>query len=106
MLFGKRAWVQAHRVGLCEEFVDGHKFYLSDHFGLMAYVDVDDCYVSRTTQCKAAAKARRGQLANLMEQNQQRELVEVKATRQRGREDLALARRRANERDEAEIRRA
>ena len=106
VLFGKRTWAHVHRVGLCAEYFDGQKFYLSDHFGLMAYVDCDDCYGSRTHQNIAAAKVRRGQLAYLMEQNQQKELVEVKESGQRGREEQALARRRAQERDQAEFRRA
>ena len=105
VLFGKKVWAQAHLVGQCEQFFEGEQFYLSDHFGVMAYVDVRDVYASRAKRDLAAAQVLRGRMANLMEENQQRELVEVKALRQAGREDLALAQQRARLRDAEDFRR-
>lgn len=106
VLFGKRLWAAAHVVGQCEQYFDGEKFHLSDHFGLMAYVDVDDAYASRATLDVAVAKARRRQLVTGMEQNQQKEIADTKERRQAGREEQALARRRAQERDRADLQRA
>ena len=102
VLFGKRVWAVAHLVGLCEQYFDGEKFYLSDHFGVMSYVDADDSYASRANLDMAAARARRRQLGLVMERNQQKELADAKARRK----EQALARRRAHERDRADLQRA
>ena len=84
---------------------EGEEFYLSDHFGVLAYVDVCDAYVSRAKQDVVATQARRGHLVRLREHGQEKELVEVKARRQVGREEQALARRRTAERDREQFQR-
>lgn len=105
VLFGKKVWAEAHLVGQGKRFFDGHEFYMSDHFGVMSYVDSGDVYASLAKQDSVVARTRRGQLVALRDQAQQKELVEVRALRQAGREDLAFARRRAAERDRAEFQR-
>jgi len=106
VLFGKRAWAEAHLVGQGKMFFDGCEFCLSDHFGVMAYVDVGDVYASRAKQDCVTARVRRGQLVSMREQAQQKELLEVKASCQAGREGQALARLRALQRGRAEYQRA
>ena len=106
VLFGSKVWVHAHLVGQVEKFYAGEKFHLSDHFGLMAYVDVGDLYASRAKQDVVAARVRRAQLLALVEQNQQKESIEVRALRQAGREGQALARQRVQERRRDDVRRA
>ena len=106
VLFGQRVWVAAHLVGQCEQYFDGERFYLSDHFGLMAYVDVDDAYGSRAKLDVDRAKARRRELVGAMERNQQKEIADARERRQAGREEQALLRRRAQERDRDDLQRA
>ena len=97
VLFGGKLCAQAHLVGQCEQFFQGEKFFLSDHFGVMAYVDSSDVYDSRAKQVVVVARVRRQLLAAPVEQSQQKELIEVKALRQAGREGQALARQRVQE---------
>ena len=105
VLFGRNVWAESHLVGSGSVYFEGSEFWLSDHCGLLAYVDLCDAYGSSAKQDKIVARARRGQLVSLRDQNQQKELVEVKARRQHGREEQALARRRAAERDRAAFQR-
>ncbi len=106
VLFGKKVWAEAHLVGQAKRFFAGHEFYVSDHFGVMSYVDCGDMYASLAKQDSVVARSRRGQLVALRDQAQQKELVEVRALRQAGREDMEFARRRAAERDRADFQRA
>ena len=101
VLFGQNVWGESHLVGNGSVYFEGSEFWLSDHCGLLAYVDLCDAYGSKAKQDVPVARARRGQLVSLRDVNQQKELVEVKARRQQGREEQALARRRAAERDRA-----
>ena len=105
VLFGSKLWAESHLVGQGPVFFDGEEFYLSDHFGVLAYVDVSDAYASRAKQDVVATQARRGHLVRLREHGQEKELVEVKARRQLGREEQALARRRTAERDREQFQR-
>ena len=72
----------------------------------MSYVDSGDMYASLAKQDSVVARSRRGQLVALRDQAQQKELVEVRALRQAGREDMEFARRRAAERDRVGFQRA
>ena len=105
VLFGKKVWAESHVVGNGPVHFEGSEFWLSDHCGLLAYVDFCDAYGSKAKQDVVVARARRGQLVSMREQSQQKELVEVKARRQQGREEQALARRRVAERDRAAFQR-
>ena len=44
VLFGKHAWAESHLVGQGKLHFEGREFCLSDHFGVMAYVDVAEVY--------------------------------------------------------------
>jgi hypothetical protein len=72
----------------------------------MAYVDVGDTYASRAQQDVAVARLRRGHLVSVRNQAQQKELAEVSARRQAGREEHAAARQRVAERDRSDFQRA
>ena len=106
VLFGDRVWAESHLVGNGPVCVDGSEFHLSDHSGLLAYVDVCDAYASTAKQDLVASRLRRAQLVSLRDGSQQRKLEEMKARRQHGREEQALARRRAAERDREEFQHA
>ena len=89
--FGEKVWAKAHLVRLCEQFFNGCKFYLSDHlsdhFGVMSYLDVSAAYASvGRKQDFVAAGARRDELVSFMCQCQQKDQVEMRALLQRGRE--------------------
>ena len=101
--FGKRLWAEAHLVGQGKRYFDGCEFCLSDHFGLVVHVDVDDAYASGAKQDCVRARARRGQLVAVREESEQREAVEVKAMQQAGRESAEIARRRAADRDKVDF---
>ena len=98
-LFGKSMWAEAHLVAQGKQSFDGVEFCLSDHFGLMVYVDAGRVFESRVKGDVRSAEARRKALAQIREQAQQTEAEEVKARREAAREGQALARQRATERD-------
>ena len=98
-MFAEHVWAESHLIGQAKVFFEGSEFFLSDHFGVMAYVDVVDVYGSKAKQDRVAAQSRRSQLVRLRDELQQKELVEVRAMVQEGREERALARQRAMERD-------
>ena len=79
---------------------------MSDHFGVVAYVDVGSFFASKAKQAVSVARDRRSQLVGLRDQSQQKERVEVRAKSKADREELALARQRASERDRDDYRRA
>ena len=106
VLFGNRVWAESHLVGNGPVNFEGSEFYVSGHCGVLAYVDVCDAYASRAKHDLAVARARRAQLVSLRDTSQQKELVEMKARRQQGREEQALARRRVAERDRAAFQQA
>ena len=90
-------------MGQGKRYFDGCEFCLSDHFGLVVHVDVDDAYASGAKQDCVRARARRGQLVAVREESEQREAVEVKAMQQAGRESAEIARRRAADRDKVDF---
>ena len=106
VLFAGHVWAESHLVGQGKIFFEGQELNFSDHYGLLCYVDVCAAYGSRAKQDIVAARVRRASLVSIREQNQQKELVEVQARRQEGRDDQALARKRASEQDREEYQRA
>jgi len=106
VLFGEQVWAETHLVGQQKQFFDESEFYLSDHFGIMAYVDVDASYSSRVQTDVACARVRRGQLVQIREEAAFKELQEVKAKRQEGREEKHLHRQRVAENDRASFQRS
>ena len=102
-LFGQGLWAEAHLVGQGKEFFDGAEFNLSDHFGVMVYVDNAECYEAITKKSEMVRRLHRKRLADLRERFQQLELVENKARRLAGREQQAVERRRVAERDRADF---
>ena len=95
VLFAGSLWVEAHVVGEARRFFDGAEFCLSDHFGLLCYVDVHNAYSLRSKAGEMEARARRLRLVSLKDLAVQKELVESRALLQLGREEQALARKRA-----------
>ena len=101
VLFGSRVWAEAHLVGQGKVYFGGSEFCLSDHFGVLAYVDVGKLYASAAKRDVVTARERRGQLRKLKDETEQKELVWVRAMAQAGREELAAARRRLSEGERA-----
>ena len=96
------AWIASYLVadcGLSLIWLDKAKFFsrVGSFICLITvafwHVDVCDAYASRAKQDVVLAQARRGHLVRLREHGQEKELVEVKARRQMGREEQAVARR-------------
>ena len=105
-LFGRCMWAEAHVVAKGRVSFEGQEFCMSDHFGLMVYVDVGNVFASRLKADQRSAMARRKAVAQLKEQAQQKEEEEVKARRQAAQEERAVARQRAAERGRQEWGRA
>ena len=61
-LFGDGVWAEAHLVAEGKVFFGGQEFFMSDHFGVMAYIDQNDVYSASSKCASVAARARRGQL--------------------------------------------
>ena len=99
MFFRGPVWAEAHLVGQTKVFLDGLEFYRSDHFGLLAYVDVDDVFARDLGGDEGRARARRSLLVQMNENATQKEQVEARALLQLGREEQAVALRRASLRD-------
>ena len=96
------AQASVYMVGQCRFFEDGAEFFLSDHFGLLGLVDVHEAYSG--TAGTAAPRERRKALGR---QRDEEALVEQRwvLERQRlGRQEAALMRARASDRDRAELR--
>ena len=106
VLFAGSLWVEAHVIGEARRFFDGAEFCLSDHFGLLCYVDVHNAYGLRSRAGEMETRARRLRLVSLKDLAVQKELVEARALLQLGREEMALARRRAAQRDQGEFQKA
>ena len=101
VLFGTEIWAETHLIGQRRRFFEGAEFCLSDHFGLLIYVDASNMYPSRSKADVLAARIRRAQLVSLRDESQQKESVEVKAARQEGREGKAMQLQRVAECDRA-----
>ena len=61
-LFGAGLWAEAHLVGQGKVFFEGQEFFMSDHFGVMAYVDQSRLHAFSSKRPGVAAGARRAQL--------------------------------------------
>ena len=59
VLFRGKVWAEVHVVGDSRVANDGFEFYRSDHFGLMAFVDVAETYGARGKRGEICARARR-----------------------------------------------
>jgi hypothetical protein len=106
VLFAGAMWVEAQLIGEARRFFDGAEFCLSDHFGLLCYVDVHNAYSLRSRAGDMEARARRLRLASMKDLAVQKELVESRALLQLGREEQALARKRVALRDQGEFQQA
>ena len=99
VFFPDGVWAEAHLVGQGRRFFEGREFNLSDHFGVMCYVDVHEAYGSKGGFGGLSARARRGELVAMKDVSLQTELQEALAVLQSGRSEQAVARQRASERE-------
>ena len=79
--------------------------FLSDHFGLMVYADVADAYASRAKADVTAVLSRRKEVVTMRDECHRKEVEEVKAMLQAGRDNVVNARLRVAERDKKEFQR-
>ena len=99
VLFAQECFAAAHLIAQGRIGVGGEEFCMSDHFGLLVFADMGRVFSSRAKADQGAARTRRRAIAEACEQSQQAEYAEVQARRQALREDRALARQLAVERD-------
>ena len=87
----------AFLVGQCRQYWDGHHFYLSDHFGVLALLDVHGSYVGRAGV--KVPRERRRALGHLRDEEALSESRIVSERRRIGEEQAAVMRARAADRD-------
>ena len=97
VLFGRDVWAEAHLVGQRRQFFEGKEFCLSDHFGLMAYVDVSGVYARRGKKATEAQRGNRKIIVDMRDKYSCAETNENKAQRNLGREMQVVVRQRASE---------
>ncbi|CAK0803148.1 unnamed protein product, partial [Prorocentrum cordatum] len=98
-MFGEKLFARAHAMARGPVAFEGAQFCASDHFGLMAYVDVADVFALRGRERAEAARVRRGEARRVCEVGGEREAQEVRDRRQAARDQQGLDRERAAERD-------
>ena len=91
----------SYLVGQCRQFKDGVDFCLSDHFGVLALLDVSAAHLGRTGQ--GVVRDRRQALTRLRDQESLAELQVAREMLRIGREEAALMRARAADRDRGDF---
>ena len=64
VLFSGPLWAEAHLIGEARRLFDGCEFCLSDHFGVLGYIHVHDCYGSKNRMHELVARSRRAACDN------------------------------------------
>ena len=98
-MFGEKLFARAHVIARGPVVFEGVQFCMSDHFGLMVYVDVADVFAQRGRGRLEAARVRRGEVCRACDVGGEREAQEVRDRRQAAREQQGLDRERAVGRD-------
>ena len=101
VLFCGAVFGSSYLVGLCRQFKDGAEFCLSNHFGVLALLDVHGVY--RGTSGQRPIRERRQALGRLRDQESLAEQQQVREMHRVGREEAALMRARAADRDRADV---
>ena len=96
MFFRGAVFASGFLAGKRKQFQAGFEFFLSDHFALLALVDVHTDYGARDAS-RHALHARRAALTRLRDQNALREAVEAQESLRVGREHAAVDKRKGRE---------
>ena len=91
----------AFLVGQCKQFSDGGSFYLSDHFGVLTFVDAHRAHLGRVGA--AVVRERNRALAQLRNEAALAESHLVRERARQGHEEAALMRARAADRDRSAL---
>ena len=92
-------WVEGHRVGNCYEYRAGKKFHLSDHFGLLGFVDVHAAYGTAGGGQSHVAENRRAALGARRTQSAAVENILTRDREMSGERNVALEAERAAQRE-------
>ena len=92
-------WVEGHRVGNCYEYRAGKKFHLSDHFGLLGFVDVHAAYGTAGGGQSHVAENRRAALGSRRTQSAAVENILTRDREMSGERNVALEAERAAQRE-------
>ena len=101
VLFRCALFGSSYLVGQCRQVKEGVEFCLSGHFGVLALLDVHSVYKGASGQ--RAIRERRQALGRLRGQESLAEQQEVREMHRVGREEAALMRARAADRDRADV---
>ena len=92
----------AYLVGMRKQFVDGQAFYLSDHFAVLALLDLNPMHDARDAS-KKAVLARRAAVVRLRDEASRVERQECVEASRLGKEQAAVLRQRAAEEERAQV---
>ena len=101
VLFAGGLWAEAYRAGQCRQFCDGQEFFLSDHCAVLALVDVHRAYLGRAGV--TLMRERRAAVARRRDVEARDEQLFVRERQRAGREEAAMMRARAADRDRVEV---
>ena len=101
VLFRGAVFGCSYLVGECRQFKDGASFWLLDHFGVPALLDVHAAYLG--TFGERVVRDRRQALARLRDQQSLVEQQVVREMHRVGREEAAMMRARAADRDRCDL---
>ena len=101
MFFSGAVSVYACLVGQYRFFCDGAEFFLSDHFGVLGFLDVHKAYVGGSGT--VVVRDRRAALARLRDREHLSEVQHCKERERVGREEAAFRRVQAADRDREEL---
>jgi hypothetical protein len=94
-------WVEGHLACACKEYRAGSRFFLSDHFALLALLDVHASYGAAGGGTSSIADKRREVLGELRTQSAASERLMTEEKEQAGERSLALEADRENQREKA-----
>ena len=104
VFFSGAVSVYACLVGQYRFFCDGAEFFLSDHFGLLGFLDVHKAYgVCLGASGTAVVRDRRAALARVRDREHLSEVQHCKERERVGREEAAFRRVQAGDRDREEL---
>ena len=99
-------WVEGHMVGACRTYCSGESFFLSDHFGLLGFMDVHAAYGVVGGGNSEVARKRREALGSLRTESVMAEKVLTRDRERQGEQERALEAERAAQRERGESLRA
>ena len=101
--FKGKAWADGHMIGTFRCFCDGASFYLSDHFGLLGFIDIHSDYRGTGAKAVSAARQRRLELGRMRLESVHAEMLWNRERERLGIQDRHVAKAHAERRARADV---